>query len=372
MPSTSDDTSKKLFEPIKMGALALENRVFMAPLTRSRASAADDAPIDMNVEYYAQRASAELIIAEATQISQQGKGYAFTPGIYTDPQIAGWRRVTDAVHAKGGKIVLQLWHVGRVSHPTLQPDGGLPVAPSALSFASKVYNNVGFVDCVTPRALEPSELRGIVDDYKRGARNAIAAGFDGVEVHSANGYLLDEFLRDSANKRTDDYGGTIENRMRFPLAAIAGVIEEIGADRVGVRISPVTPFGDVWDSDPAQTFGAYAERLSELGIAFLHVIEGSTGGPRDFGNFDYADVRRRFAGPYVANNGYDRALAIEAVASGRVDAVAFGRLYIANPDLVERLRQNAPLNEPIADAFYGGDVRGYTDYPTLDAMPAHA
>ncbi|GAC1552159.1 MAG: alkene reductase [Vulcanimicrobiaceae bacterium] len=370
MPSPINDSSAKLFEPITIGRLALANRVFMAPLTRSRANATDDAPVAMNVEYYAQRASAGLIIAEATQISPQGKGYAFTPGIYSEAQVAGWKRVTDAVHAEGGKIVLQLWHVGRVSHPTLQPDGGLPVAPAALAFASKVYNNDGFVDCVTPRALEASELPGIVDDYKRAARHAIAAGFDGVEVHSANGYLLDEFLRDSSNKRTDEYGGSVENRTRFPLAVIAGVIAEIGADRVGVRISPVTPFGDVSDSAAADTFGTYVDSLNALGIAFLHVIEGATGGPRDFENFDYADLRRRFAGPYVANNGYDRALAIDAVASGRADAVAFGRLYIANPDLVERLRENAPLNAPIEDAFYGGDARGYIDYPVLAAAPA--
>lgn len=367
-----DSTTVSLFDPITVGAMRLPNRIFMAPLTRNRANHADDAPRPLNAEYYAQRASAGLLIAEATQITPQGKGYAFTPGIYSDAQIAGWKDVTNAVHAAGGHIVLQLWHVGRISHPSLQPGGALPVGPSAVAFTSQVFDGKGFVDCVMPRALEASELPGIVADYVRAANNAIAAGFDGVEIHSANGYLLDEFLRDGANQRTDEYGGSIENRVRFPLEVVRAVVDAIGKDRVGIRISPVTPFGDLRDSTPAQTFGHYVDELAKTGIAYLHVIEGSTGGARDLPGVDYADLRARFPGPYIANNGYDRALALDSVASGRVDAVAFGRLYIANPDLVERLRENAPLNEPDGTTFYGGDAKGYTDYPTLATSGARA
>lgn len=363
--SQHESTPATLFDPITIGALELKNRIFMAPLTRNRANHADDAPHALNATYYAQRASAGLLIAEATQISPQGKGYAFTPGIYSDAQVAGWRLVTDAVHAKGGRIVLQLWHVGRISHPSLQPGGALPVAPSAIAFTSQVFDGTGFVDCVVPRALEASELPGIVADYVRAAKNAIAAGFDGVEVHSANGYLLDEFLRDGANKRTDEYGGSIANRARFPLEVVRAVADAIGKDRTGVRISPLTPFGDLADSTPNETFAHYVAELSTLGIAFLHVIEGSTGGDRTLPGVDYAALRASFSGAYIVNNGYDRALALEAVASGRVDAVAFGRTYLANPDLVERLRENAPLNEPDGSTFYGGAEKGYTDYPTL-------
>jgi len=359
-----------LFDPIAVGSLELPNRIFMAPLTRNRANHADDAPTASNVEYYRQRATSGRIIAEATQITPQGKGYAYTPGIYSAAQITGWKRVTDAVHAEGGHIVLQLWHVGRVSHPTLQPDGALPVAPSAVPFASKVYDGNGFVDCVTPRALEASELPGIVEDFVRGARSAIAAGFDGVEVHSANGYLLDEFLRDGANQRTDSYGGSVHNRVRFPIEVVRAVAAAIGADRVGVRISPLTPFGDLTDSTPQQTAAHYVDELAKTGIAYLHVIEGATGGDRRLPGVDYADLRRRFPGTYVVNNGYDRALALEAVASGRVDAVAFGRLFIANPDLVARFQDDVPLNTPDEATFYGGTDEGYTDYPALAASGA--
>ncbi|GAC1306900.1 MAG: alkene reductase [Vulcanimicrobiaceae bacterium] len=362
--------SVSLFDPIRIGALDLPNRIFMAPLTRNRANHADDAPHALNATYYEQRASAGLIIAEATQITPQGKGYAFTPGIYSDAQIAGWKGVTDAVHAKGGHIVLQLWHVGRVSHPSLQPGGALPVAPSAVAFKSQVFDGRGFVDCVVPRALEASELPGIVADYVRAAKNAIAAGFDGVEVHAANGYLLDEFLRDGANKRTDEYGGSIENRVRFPLQVVRAVADAIGNDRTGVRISPLTPFGDLTDSTPNETFARFVAGLESLGIAFIHVIEGDTGNDRTIAGVDYDALRKSFSGAYIVNNGYDRALALESVASGRVDAVAFGRTYIANPDLVERLREDAPLNEADGSTFYGGTEKGYTDYPTLAASGA--
>lgn len=362
-----DQTSAApLFEPLHLGAIAAKNRIFMAPLTRSRADHDGDVPNAINARYYAERASAGLIIAEATQISQQGKGYAYTPGIYSDAQIAGWKLVTDAVHAAGGKIVLQLWHVGRISHSSLQPGGELPVAPSAVAFSSKTYNDTGFVDCPTPRALRADELPGIVDDFRKGAKNAIAAGFDGVEVHSANGYLLDQFLKDKSNTRTDDYGGSIENRVRFPLAVVAGVCEAIGNDRVGIRIAPETHFGDVGDSNPAALFDYYVDRLNELKLAYVHVIEGETGGSRDLGGVDYVALRKHIATTYIGNNGYTREMAIEAIAAGRVDAVAFGVLFLANPDLVERFRTGAELNKPDPETFYGGDEHGYTDYPTLE------
>jgi N-ethylmaleimide reductase len=365
--SAQTDEAGLLFEPLRFGAIEAPNRIFMAPLTRNRANHTGDVPTEMNARYYAQRASAGLLIAEATQISPQGKGYAFTPGIYSDAQVAGWKLVTGAVHEAGGRIVLQLWHVGRISHPSLQPGGALPVAPSAIAFKSQVFDGNGFVDCVTPRALEVSELPAIIDDYRRAARNAIAAGFDGVEIHSANGYLLDQFLKTKSNERTDEYGGSVENRARFPLAVVKAVCDEIGSDRVGIRIAPLTRFGDVDDEAPAETFGYYVDRLSEHKLAYLHVIEGQTGGSRDLPGVDYADLRRRFAGAYIGNNGYNRQLAIESLAAGRVDAVAFGVQFLANPDLVERLRLNAPLNKPDQATFYGGGEHGYVDYPFLDS-----
>ena len=354
-----------LFAPLRLGAIDVANRIFMAPLTRSRAEHDGDIPNATNARYYAQRASAGLIIAEATQISQQGKGYAYTPGIYTDAQIAGWKLVTDAVHAVGGKIVLQLWHVGRISHPSLQPGGELPVAPSAVAFSSKTYNDTGFVDCPVPRALRVDELPGIIDDFRKAAKNAMAAGFDGVEVHSANGYLLDQFLKDKSNTRTDEYGGSIENRVRFPLAVVAAVCEAIGHDRVGIRIAPETHFGDVDDHNPAPLFEHYVDRLNELKLAFVHVIEGETGGSRELGRVDYVALRKRISTAYVANNGYTREMALDALAADRVDAVAFGVPFLANPDLVARFRVGAELNTPDQATFYGGDEHGYTDYPTL-------
>ncbi|GAC1614486.1 MAG: alkene reductase [Vulcanimicrobiaceae bacterium] len=358
-----------LFTSIRTGAIDATNRIFMAPLTRSRAGDGD-VPTDVNARYYAQRATAGLVIAEATQISPQGKGYAHTPGIYSDAQVAGWKNVTDAVHAAGGKMVLQLWHVGRISHPSLQPDGALPVAPSAVAFASQVYNDGGFVDCVIPRALRADELPRIVDDFRRGAKNAMAAGFDGVEVHAANGYLLDQFLKTKSNTRDDEYGGSVENRVRFPLAVMRGVCEEIGSARTGIRISPQTHFGDVDDANPAETVDHFVGCLNDLHLAYVHVIEGETGGSRDLPGVDYVALRKRIQAPYVANNGYDRKLAIDAIGAGRVDAVAFGVPFIANPDLVERFRSDAPLNTPDQSSFYGGDEHGYVDYPFLE-MPAN-
>jgi N-ethylmaleimide reductase len=358
-----------LFTPFDLRGLALANRIVMAPLTRNRATAGSDVPRPLNAEYYAQRASAGLIVAEATQISPSGKGYAWTPGIYSAEQVAGWRLVTDAVHARGGTIVLQLWHVGRISHPSLQPGGALPVAPSAVApNKQKTFIEDGsFADIGTPRALAAAELPGILDDYRSAARNALAAGFDGVEIHAANGYLLHQFLSDEANRRTDRYGGSVENRLRFPLEAVAAVVGVAGPERTGIRISPVSPAMGIATSDPAAVFFPLVRELNRLGLMYVHVIEGATQGPRDVApDFDFAALRASFDGPWMVNNGYTRDLAIDAVGSGYADLVAFGRPYVANPDLVERLRTDAPLNALDKQHLYGGEARGYTDYPALE------
>ncbi len=358
-----------LFQPVRLGALDLRNRAVMAPLTRSRAGSAG-IPGPMNAIYYAQRATAGLIIAEATQISQQGQGYAFTPGIANEQQVAGWRQVTDAVHEAGGRIVLQLWHVGRISHPSLQPGGALPVAPSAIKPEGQAFTESGFQPFVTPRALETDEIPGLVEDYRRAARNAQEAGFDGVEIHAANGYLIDQFLRDGTNQRTDRYGGSLENRTRLLLEVTEAVTSVWGGERVGLRISPVSPANDIRDSDPQALFDHAVAALAPFNLAYLHVVEGATGGSRDAQGFDFQSLRRAFNGAYLANNGYDLALAQTALREGRADAIAFGRPFIANPDLVERLRTGAPLNEPQKETFYGGDERGYTDYPVLTQRAA--
>lgn len=355
-------TKSTLFEPYTLGALTLSNRIVMAPLTRNRAGA-DFVPGDLAVEYYSQRASAGLLIAEATQISQQGQGYQDTPGIYTSAQIDGWRKVTDAIHAKGGHIVLQLWHVGRVSHVDLQPNRGAPVAPSAIRAATKTFVNNGFVDVSEPRALSLEEIPGIVEDFRKAAANAIAAGFDGVEVHGANGYLLDQFAKDGANVRTDDYGGSVENRARLMLEVTAAVAAEIGPDRTGIRISPVSPVNGVTTSDPQAQFNYIVEELEKLGIVYLHVVEGATGGPRDVALFDYDALRKRFSRTYIANNGYDLELATTRLHEGKADLFAFGRPFISNPDLVERLKTGAPLAKLNPATLYGGGAEGYTDYP---------
>ncbi|WP_045770490.1 alkene reductase [Xanthomonas albilineans] len=360
------ETASPLFTPVRLGAIALANRIVMAPLTRNRAEGEDRLPSALAAEYYGQRASAGLIVAEATQISPMGQGYKDTPGIYSDAQVAAWKPITDAVHRRGGKIVLQLWHVGRISHVSLLPGGAAPVAPSALRADAKTYTADGFTDVSTPRALRLDEIPGLIEDYRRAARNAITAGFDGVEVHAANGYLIDQFLRDGSNHRDDAYGGSIENRTRLLLEVVQAVAQEIGGERTGVRLSPVTPANDARDSNPQPLFERALERLDPLGLAFVHVIEGATGGPRDNIAFDYATLRAKFHGPWLVNNGYDKAMAEETISSGRADAVAFGRPFIANPDLVERLRRNAPLNALNADTLYGGGTKGYTDYPTLD------
>ena len=360
-----------LFSPARFGDLALANRVVMAPLTRNRAGAGL-VPSPLAAEYYAQRAGAGLIITEATQVSRGAQGYLDTPGIYTPDQVTGWRAVADAVNAKGGRIVVQLWHVGRISHSSLLPEGVQPVAPSAIRANAKTFTADGFVDVSGPRALALEEIPGVVDEFRTAARNAIDAGFDGVEIHGANGYLIDQFLRDGANHREDAYGGSIENRTRFLFEVVKAVADEIGAGRVGVRLSPVTPAGDLRDSDPQPLFERAVERLDTLGIAYIHVIEGATGGDRNVAPFDYAALRRRFSGAWIVNNGYDRAMALDAVASKRADAVAFGVPYLANPDLVVRLERDAPLNTPDSDTFYGGGAKGYTDYPTLETATSAA
>ena len=365
-----------LFSPLQIGHWNLPHRVVMAPLTRNRAPG--QIPTPLMATYYAQRADpqrgASLIITEATPICPEGHGYADTPGLHSDEQVQAWKRVTDAVHAAGGRIVVQLWHVGRVSHTSLQPGGQPPVAPSAIRAQAKTFifteangQRVGaFVDTSEPRALRTDELAGIVQAYRDAARRAMEAGFDGIEVHGANGYLLDQFLRKGSNHRTDAYGGSIENRARLLLDVMRSVVDEIGGDRVGLRLSPVTPANDAHDSDPQPLFNRAVERLDSIeGLAFIHVIEGATGGPRDNIPFDYAQLRALFRGAWISNNGYDHARAEQAVASGYADMVAFGRAFIANPALVERLRTHAPLAEMDPDTLYGGGAHGYTDYPPL-------
>jgi N-ethylmaleimide reductase len=368
--SHSNDQAGLLFEPFKLGDIALKNRIVMAPLTRNRATRGLDAPNALNVEYYRQRAGAGLIITEGTQISQQGQGYVWTPGIYSPEQIAGWKAVTDAVHAEGGKIIAQIWHVGRVSHVSLQPGNQAPIAPSAILANTKTYIESGFAEVSQPRELGLDEIPGIIADYAKAAENAKAAGFDGIELHGAHGYLLDQFLRDGSNTRSDIYGGPIENRVRLVLEVVDAVSKVFGKGRVGIRISPVSPANDARDSNPQALFLHLVEKLSESGIAFIHVVEGATRDARDYLEFDYAPLRKAFKGAYIANNSLTRELAIEALADKRADLVAFGRLFIANPDLVERLRLNAPLNTPDVATFYGGDAKGYTDYPFLTEKAA--
>ncbi|GAC1587212.1 MAG: alkene reductase [Candidatus Velthaea sp.] len=364
--TTNADT---LFTPFDLLGKTLRNRIVMAPLTRNRATHGTDVPHQLNAEYYGQRATAGLLIAEATQISPSGKGYAFTPGIYSDDQVAGWRLVTDAVHAQAGTIVLQLWHVGRFSHRALQPGGQLPVGPSAIApVAQKTFIEDGrFVEVEKPRALEIGELPGIVADYVKATENALAAGFDGVEIHAANGYLIDQFLRDGANKRTDAYGGSVENRMRFPLEVVDAVIAVAGAARTGIRISPVSPAGDLIDSNPSAVFFPFVRELSKRRLSYVHVVEGATAGERDYAPFDFPALRAEFDGTWMVNNGYTRELADQVLASGNADLIAFGRPFIANPDLVERLRTNATLNPLDVEKMYGGGAEGYTDYPVLAA-----
>lgn len=363
--------TEKLFTPIALGDLELPSRIVMAPLTRNRALPDGDVPHALNAEYYAQRAGAGLIISEATQISPEGKGYAWTPGIYSDAQVEGWRLVTDAVHAKGGRIFAQLWHVGRISHVSLQPDGQAPVAPSAIAAEARTFDGKGFVPTSMPRALETDEVLRVVADYRKAAENAKAAGFDGIELHGANGYLIDQFLRDGSNHRTDAYGGSLENRTRLLIDVLETLTTVWPVGRIGLRLSPFSNAGGIADSDPVRTFGYVVDRVNNFRLAYLHLVEGQTGGSRELPEgADLQALRRRFDGAYMANNGYDRASAIKTVETGRAELIAFGRPFIANPDLVERLRRDAPLNEVETDTLYGGGAKGYIDYPTLTDIAA--
>ena len=360
-----------LFDPLQLGDIAIANRVVMAPLTRDRA-AAGRTPYALNAEYYAQRADprtgAGLIISEGTQVDALGQGYLDTPGMYSPEQKAGWKLVTDAVHAKGGKIVAQIWHVGRISHTSLLPEGQAPVSSVARVAKSKTFTQAGFEPVSAPRALATDEIPGVIAQFRRAARLAIDAGFDGIEVHGANGYLVEQFLRDSLNDRTDGYGGSIENRARFLVELMTAVCEEIGPGRVGLRLSPVTPANDIGqDSYPQALFEHVVRALAPLKFAFIEVVEGSTGGPRDFAPFDYAALRKLWPTAWIVNNGYDRAMALAAVATGQADAVSFGKAFIANPDLGRRLREDREIAAIDPKTLYGGGAEGYTDYPALPA-----
>ena len=365
-----------LFDPVTVGDLHLANRIVMAPLTRNRSP--DAIPGPFAASHYTQRATAGLIITEATAITQQGQGYSDVPGLYGTEQLDAWKKVTHDVHAAGGKIVVQLWHVGRVSHTSLQPEGGAPVAPSAVTAKTKTVLIEGgkpvFVATSEPRALKAEELPGLVHSYQAAARNAVeTAGFDGVEIHAANGYLLDQFLKTGANQRTDDYGGSIENRARLLLEVTRAVTSAVGGGRTGIRLSPVTKSNDIVDADPQPLFEDVVRELASMNLAYIHIIEGDTGGARDMPErpFDYAALRAAYRqaggkGAWMVNNGYDQQLAETAVKDGD-DLVAFGKLYIANPDLVARIKQGGPFNEGNQKTWYGGGAEGYTDYPTLES-----
>lgn len=351
-----------VFSPYTIGSLKLKNHFVMAPLTRNRAGAGN-VPQEINAVYYKQRAGAGLIISEATQISPQGVGYPGTPGIHSKEQIKGWKKVTDAVHDNGGLIFCQLWHVGRISHPKLQPGGATPVAPSAIRPKGEAFTLEGMLPFETPRALETHEVEAIVGQYATAAKNALEAGFDGVEIHAANGYLIDQFIRDGSNQRKDRYGGKLENRLRFLKEVVEAVVAAIPADKVGVRLSPENTFNDIHDTDPKTTFNAVADMLSGYGLAYMHVVEG------DFmtgeAHLDYHELKKRFKGTYMANGGYDLKRAKTSLEKKEADLVSIGKLFIANPDLVERFEKGAPLNTPDDTTFYGGGVEGYTDYPFL-------
>ncbi|MEU4559575.1 alkene reductase [Actinoplanes sp. NPDC023936] len=347
-----------LWNPIELGAIPLAHRLAMAPMTRDR-STPEGVPTAMNAEYYAQRASMALIITEGTQPSRDGQGYLLTPGIHTDEHIQGWRQVTDAVHAAGGRIVIQLMHVGRISHPDNTPHGRQPVAPSAVQANCAMFTAAGMQPVPEPRELSTAEVAETVDEFRRAAAAAIAAGADGVEIHGANGYLLHQFLSSNANQRTDQYGGSVENRIRFAIEVATAVAQEIGADRTGFRISPGNPFNDVVEHDVAAIYGALVAALAPLGLAYLHVAHG--------GNDELLkQIRSDWPGPLLLNRaGADLETRVEDLNNGLADVITVGAMALANPDLVARIKAGAPLNEPHRPTFYGGDERGYTDYPTL-------
>jgi len=358
-----------LFSPFTLGALELPNRMVMAPMTRNR-NDENGVPKAMAATHYAQRATAGLLIAEATQVSETANGYMFTPGIYTEAQARGWQAVTDAVHTEGGRIFSQLWHTGRVSHPTLQPGGGDPVAPSAIQADTMVFTPNGFEPPTVPRELDIAEIPQIVDHFARAAKLAKEAGFDGVEVHGANGYLIEQFLKDGSNRRTDAYGGDIPSRMRFALEVVTAVVEVWGPGRVGFRVSPRGNFNGMHDSDPLALFSQLTAALNEIPLAYLHVIEPLPGHPSFTSQEEVPPVagklRSIYNGTLIINGGYGKESGEKAVADGLADMVAFGVPFLANPDLVDRYRRNAPLNAPDEETFYGGDEKGYNDYPFLE------
>ncbi|CNG12633.1 alkene reductase [Yersinia enterocolitica] len=361
----------KLFSPLKVGALTLPNRVFMAPLTRLRSIEPGDIPTPLMAEYYRQRASAGLIITEATQISFQAKGYAGAPGLHTQEQLNAWKKITQAVHNEGGHIAVQLWHVGRISHHSLQPGQQAPVAPSAIAADTRttVRDETGAwvrVPCSTPRALETEEIPGIINDFRQATANAREAGFDYIELHAAHGYLLHQFMSPASNQRTDQYGGSIENRTRLTLEVVDATAAEWGAERIGIRISPLGPFNDLDNGEDQEEAALYLiEELNKRHIAYLHISEPDWAGGKPYSDAFRDAVRARFKGVIIGAGAYTAEKAESLIEKGFIDAVAFGRSYISNPDLVERLQQNAPLNEPDGETFYGGGAKGYTDYPKL-------
>lgn len=362
--SSTDVSLDGLFQPLQLGAIALSNRIIMAPLTRGRAGVSR-VPNDLMRQYYTQRASAGLIISEATQISEQGSGWTQSPGIHTSAQVDGWKSITEAVHQQGGKIVLQLWHMGRASHPDFQPGGQLPVSASAIRPAGEIHTPNGKKPHVTPRALRLDEIPGVIDQYVAATRNAKLAGFDGVEIHGANGYLIDQFLRDGSNQRTDAYGGSVENRARFLLEVTDAVVQEWNSERVGVRLSPYNPFNDMVDSDPIATFTYAAKGLQPFNLAYLHIMEPLPGHFFGVEGVERAapHMQRAFNGPIILNGGYDAPLGAAAIENGEADAIAYGVPFIANPDLVDRFKQGASLNAADPNTFYTHGPEGYIDYP---------
>lgn len=360
-------SASTLFMPFQVGALCLPNRLIMAPMTRSRAQRPGAVPSPSAAIYYEQRASAGLIISEGSQISPQAVGYIDTPGIHSDEQVAGWKLVTEAVHKAGGRIFLQLWHVGAISHPYFH-NGALPVAPSAVKPTATAYTGNGMEEVPTPRALETHEVKAIIEDYRQAAKNAKAAGFDGVEIHGANGFLIDQFLQSGTNLRTDEYGGSLENRARFALEVVQAAVDVFGADRVGYKMSPSANLGGIFDDNPKATFSYLAGQLERFGLAYLHVMEALPGhfmAPKESKEPLAPALRKIFTGPFILNGGYDKEMAENAITAQEADLISFGVPFIANPDLVARYRTDAPLSQADPNSFYGGTDKGYIDYPSI-------